>query len=176
MCALDTVYLSPNFLSTCLFPASIREISHKMCWMPDSSDICGAQFLYASHSLHLTTLCAQFHIVIYSWSPQNLPDSSSSSPTSCLIPLLLFNWQPREKKASRREKVSGPNYGRGPRLFAFGRSCQSLQLCSVVELVLAAEELLCSCQSGGLMLLLRGNECRGRGQQSSVRRPPGCFK
>lgn len=111
MCALDTVYLSPNFLSTRLFPASIREISHKMCWMPDSSDICGAQFLYASHSLHLTTLCAQFHIVIYSWSPQNLPDSSSSSPTSCLIPLLLFNWQPREKKASRREKVSGPSCG-----------------------------------------------------------------
>lgn len=52
-----TVYLLLNVVSTQIFPASIRKIFNKMCLMHDSSDICGAQFLYVSHSLHLTTLC-----------------------------------------------------------------------------------------------------------------------
>lgn len=120
MCA-ECVYCSIS-VSTQFFPASFRKnIQQKMCLMHDSSDICGAQFLYMSHSLHLTTLCTQFYIVIYSRVPQNLPASSpsSSSPTSCLIPLLLFNWQPQEKKAKRRgEKGAGQNYG-GAHVFFF---------------------------------------------------------
>lgn len=129
---------------------------------------------YTSHSLHLAAYsCAQFHTVIYSWSLRTSQTHlhhrlhpvwslSSFSTGSCR------RRKPGEEKRCRDQTVEGP------RLLAFRRSCQSFQLCGAVELVLTAEELLCSCQSGSLMLLLRGKEWRG--QQSSVRCPTGCFR
>lgn len=86
----------------------------------------------------------------------------------------------QEKREGKKKEGAGTKLRRCPRLslrfFLFARSCQSLQLRGAEELVQTAEELLCSCQSCGLMLLARGNGCRGRGQQSSACRPTSRFK
>lgn len=153
-----------------------KEYSTKMCLMNDSSDICGAQLLHMSHSLHLTTLCTPV------LSSTLLFIAGPSEPPSLIIIIayILSDPSPSFQLAAAgeesQEKRKGKKLRRGPRLFAFVRSCQNLQLCGAEDLVQTAEELLCSCQSCSLMLFLRGRECRGRGQQSSARRPTSCFK
>lgn len=133
---------------------------------------------YTSHSLHLATLrtLVLSSTLLFIAGPSEPPKlifiiAYIPSDPSPPFQLAAAGEESQEKRKGVRTKLR-----RGPRLLAFRRSCQSFQLCGAMELVLTAEELLCSCQSGSLMLLLRGKECRGRGQQSSVRRPTGCFK
>lgn len=160
----------------------------KMCLMRDWPDICGARFLLDVSlpfiSLRSCTLVLTSTLLFI---------AGPSEPPSLII-FIIIAYVPsdpsppfqlaaagEESQEKREKKGAGTKLRRCPRLFCrffffFARSCQSLQLRGAEELVQTAEELLCSCQSCSLMLLARGNGCRGRGQQSSACRPTSRFK
>lgn len=173
-------YSFPQFrVNTILSCFLSKKYSIKMCLMHDSSGICGAQFLSMSvPSSHCAVYpSTQFYFVIYSRSLRtSQPHHHLHQRLHPVWSLSSFSTGSRGRRKPREEKRCGTKRWQGPHLFALVRSCQSLQLSGAEELAQTAEELLCSCQSCSLMLLLRGSECRRRGQQSSARRPTGCFK
>lgn len=74
-----------RYVSTQFVLALIRK-KYKMCLMHDASDICGALFLYMSHSLHLTTPCT---LVL---SSTLLFIAGPSEPPSLIIIIIIITY------------------------------------------------------------------------------------
>lgn len=131
-----TLYSPPDSCQNDAFPPSEMTKTHdKTCWTCDSSlDICGAQsaavcsLFILPHSI--LSLCA----VIYSRSPQNHTDASSSSciPSDPSPPFQLAAGRGREKRC--RDQTEEGRWkreleGGGVHIFSqLARSCHRLQL------------------------------------------------
>lgn len=102
-------------------------------------------------------------------------------PTSRLIPLLLFNWQPagEERKGVGNElrRGGGGEGVWGAHLFSFGKK---LPASPAVRLLCSSSWLLrrsfCSCQCGGVTPLPRGRERSGEGSRARGAVPEALFK
>lgn len=103
-----------------------------MCLMHDSSDICRAQFLYMSHSLHLTTLCA---LVL---SSTLLFIAGPSEPPSLIIIFIIayilsdpspaFQLAAAGEESQETRKGAGQNYG-GAHVFSYSWGAAKVSSC-----------------------------------------------
>lgn len=153
----------------------------KTCRTRDASpDICGAQSAAAVCRLFILPRRAlSLRAVIYSRSPQNHTDSSSSSciPSDPSPPFQLAAGRGREKRCrDRTERVGAVGEG-GVHLFSIGKK---LPASPAVRLLCSSSRLLrcsfCSCQRGGVSPLPRGRECSGEGGRARGATPEALFR
>lgn len=146
-----------------------------------SPDICGAQSAAVSRLFILPHRALSLCVVIYSRSPQNHPDSSSSSyiPSDPSPPFQLAAGRGREKRCRDRTEEGwwGRRWGGGAHLFSFGKK---LPASPAVRLLCSSSRLLrrsfCSCQCGGVTPLPRGRERSGEGSRARGAAPEALFK
>ncbi len=128
-----SVHTVLNSVSTQFFSASTTKIFNKMCLMLDLSDICGAQFLYTSHPLHLPLLCtrALSSILLFIAGP-------SEPPRLLILIIILIAYIQADSSSSfstgeesqQKRKGTGPNY-REAHVFLRLREAAKVSSCAV---------------------------------------------
>lgn len=152
----------------------------KTCRTRDSSpDICGAQSAAVSRLFILPRRAPSLRVVIYSRSPQNHPDSSSSSyiPSDPSPPFQLAAGRGREKRCRDRTEEGWWRRGWGGTSFLIWQEAASVSSCEVaVQLIPAAETLLLQLSVRRRDAATAGQRAQWRGQPSSGCRPRGAFQ